>query len=450
LPRRVASGEVVNVGTSDVEHIGSALDISARGTGAVAAVITVAVILLYSSLPLGLTIVLGVPVLLGIVGLLIRPLHTRAQAYRTATARLAARATDIVTGLRILRGVGGEATFAARYRAESQLVRAAGVRVAVVESWMEAAQVLLPGGFVVLVVWLGARFAVAGQINVGQLITFYGYAAFLVMPLRNLTELADKMTRGHVSARRVVRILGLRPDLADPAEPAKAPDPARSNLIDTDSGLVIRPGVLTAVACARAEDATAMGDRLGRYVDSGARLDGVPLADLDLATVRQLILVADNADCLFSGRLSDELSGSTTSTAQRLRAALHAASGEEIIDALPAGLDTEIGEGGREFSGGQQQRLRLARALLADPPVLVLVEPTSAVDAHTEARIAERLADTRTGRTTVLFTTSPLLLDQAEHVGFVRDGRVVAEGPHRELLDVSPEYAATVTRGEDQ
>jgi ABC-type multidrug transport system fused ATPase/permease subunit len=129
-------------------------------------------------------------------------------------------------------------------------------------------------------------------------------------------------------------------------------------------------------------------------------------------------------------------------------AALEAASATEVVEALDHGLDAEVAERGREFSGGQQQRLRLARALLADPPILVLVEPTSAVDAHTEARIAKRLGAARLGRTTVVATTSPLMLDRADHVVYIEDGKVVAEGKHRELLSSEPRYEATVTRGE--
>jgi ABC-type multidrug transport system fused ATPase/permease subunit len=450
LPKRLAAGEVINVGTSDVSHIGNAIDVTARGVGAFVAIITVAVILLNASLPLGLIVVLGVPVLMTIVGILIRPLHRRQHEYRSATAALTTRAADIVTGLRVLRGVGGEATFSNRYRAESQRVRAAGVRVARVESLLEAMQVLLPGVFVALVTWLGARFAVAGEINLGQLLAFYGYAVFLLFPLRTLTEVADKITRGHVAARRVVRILALQPELTDPVTPAPTPDPANANLVDPESGVIIRPGRLTAVAAAKPEDAVTIADRLGRYVDGPARLDGVLLSDMDRATVRQLVLVADNDARLFSGRLRDELSGSRTVAIERLREALHAASAEDVIEALPEGLDTAVAERGREFSGGQQQRLRLTRALVADPPVLVLVEPTSAVDAHTEARIGGRLSAARAGRTTVVCTTSPLVLDQADHVIYVESGRVAAEGTHRELLDTSPAYAATVTRGEDE
>jgi ABC-type multidrug transport system fused ATPase/permease subunit len=450
LPKRLATGEVVSIGTSDVIGIGDAIDITARGTGAVVAIVVVAAILLISSLPLGLVVVLGVPVLMTIVAALIRPLHARQQAYREQTGRLTTRAADIVTGLRVLRGIGGEATFGGRYRAESQKVRAAGVQVATVESLLEAAQILLPGVFVTLVTWLGARFAVAGEISIGELVAFYGYAVFLLSPLRTLTEAAHKLTRGHVAARRVAPMLSLRPGLADPPAPLPTPNPVTSELVDPESGVVVKPGRLTAIAAAKPEDAIAIADRLGRYEDSEARLDGVRLADLTRTTLRELILVVDNDSRLFSGRLRDELTGARAVENERMRQALYAASAADIVAALPEGLDATIAERGREFSGGQQQRLRLTRALLADPGVLVLVEPTSAVDAHTEARIAGRLAMLRAGRTTVVCTTSPLVLDRADRVIYVESGRVMAEGTHRELLDTFPRYAATVTRGEDE
>jgi ABC-type multidrug transport system fused ATPase/permease subunit len=450
LPKRLATGEVVSIGTSDISHIGNAIDITARGSGAVIAIIAVTVILLDASVTLGLVVLIGVPLLMGIVGLLVRPLVARQQAYRERAGRLTTQATDIVTGLRVLRGIGGEATFSARYRNESQKVRIAGVRVARVESLLEAAQILLPGILVALVTWLGARYAVAGAIDLSELIAFYGYAVFLLFPLRTLTETVQKLTRGHVAARRVVRVLSLTPELADPLAPGPAPDPATSNLVDPDSGVVVRPGQLTAIAAATPEDAVAIADRLGRFTDSLARLDGVGLTELNRDAVRQLVLVSDNDARLFSGRLRDELTGGATARVERIRAALQAASADDIIESLPDGLDTVVAERGREFSGGQQQRLRLTRALLADPPVLILVEPTSAVDAHTEARIGSRISAARSGRTTVVCTTSPLVLDHADHVIYVERGRAAAEGTHRDLLDTSRAYAACVTRGEDE
>src|SRR5690606_13033633 len=152
---------------------------------------------------------------------------------------------------------------------------------------------------------------------------------------------------------------------------------------------------------------------------------------------------------LFTGRLRDELDVSGTATDEEVRQALYVACAEDIVAALPEGLDAEVAEAGREFSGGQRQRLRLARALLADPEILILVEPTSAVDAHTEARIADRLGKARAGRTTLVCTTSPLVLDRADHVLFVEDGEVKAEGVHRELLATSPRYRCSVTREEN-
>jgi ABC-type multidrug transport system fused ATPase/permease subunit len=449
LPKRLATGEVVSIGTADINHIGNALDVTARGAGAVAAIGTIAAILFGASVPLGLVVIIGVPLLMALVGGLIRPLHHRQQAYRDQQGQLTSRSGDIVTGLRVLRGVGGEATFSARYRAESQSLRFAGVRVARVESVIEAAQVFVPGAFVVLVVWLGARFALRGEITPGQLVSFYGYASFLISPLRTITETIDKLTRGHVAARRVVAMLALRRDLAEPADPASLPD-GEGDVVDEESGVVVRPGRLTAIAATAPEDAAAIADRLGRYVDGEVTLSGVPLRDLPLATVRERVLVADNDGRLFSGPLRAELTGSDGDACdERIRAALAAASATDIVDALPSGLDTVVAERGREFSGGQQQRLRLVRALLADPQVLVLVEPTSAVDAHTEARIAGRLGAARAGRTTVVCTTSPLVLDRADHVVFVEDGKVAAEAGHRELLETEPRYAAVVTRGEE-
>jgi len=444
LPKRLATGEVISIGTSDISHLGNAVDILARGSGAVVAIVVVTALLLSVSVPLGLVVLLGVPVLLAVVGLLLRPLHRRSQEYRDLSGDLTNRAGDIVAGLRVLRGVGGEAAFSDRYRARSQAVRHSGVRVGRVDSLLKGAQVLLPGIFVALVTWIGARFALAGRITAGELVAFYGYAIFLLVPLRTLTETADKLTRGHVSARRVVRVLQLDPEVADP--PASSEPPAGTELFDPDSGVRVRAGLCTGITAAEPADAAAIADRLGRYDPaSRVRLADVPLRDLAVAAVRERILVADNDARLFNGPLRAELGGPD----EWLGEALHTASAEDIVESLPAGLDTAVAEGGREFSGGQQQRLRLARALLADPPVLVLVEPTSAVDAHTEARIAARLPAYRAGRTTVVCTTSPLVLDHCDRVIHVVAGRVAAEGHHRELLDRSPGYRATVTRGED-
>jgi ABC-type multidrug transport system fused ATPase/permease subunit len=446
LPKRITAGEVVAVGTSDIDNMGGGIEVIGRAVGALVAVAVVAAVMLTVSVPLGLVVVLGVPAVMVALTPLLRRLHHRQSAHRELVGELTGRANDIVSGLRVLRGVGGEAAFAQRYRAESQRVRQAGVRVGRVQSVLDAAQMLLPGLFVVAVVWLGARFALAGQITPGQLLAFYAYAAFLGHPLWHLADATHRLTRAHVSARRVVRILALQPEIADRPGSRSA---AGGELVDAGSGLVVSPGRVTALAAAEPAEALAVARRLGRYEEGEVSWGGVPLRALPVAEVRRRILLAGNDARLFGGRLRDELDIRGGADDGRLAAALRTASATDVVEALDDGLDTDVADGGREFSGGQRQRLVLTRALVADPEVLILVEPTSAVDAHTEAAIAQRLVGSRDGRTTVVVTTSPLLLDRVDAVAYLDGGTVVATGSHRELLRREPRYAATVTRGED-
>ncbi len=473
LPKRVAKGEIVNAGVVDIGRLGDALAETARGSGAIVAIAVVAAILLHTSWQLGLVVLLGVPLMVGVVSLLLRPLHRRQQRLREQQAELTGRAVDIVSGLRVLRGIGGEEVFADRYRADSQRVRAAGVAVARVEALLDGAKVLLPGLLTTIVVWLGAHYVATGRMGAGQLVAFYGYAVFLVDPLRRLTNAAGRLTQGHVAARRITAFLALRPEFA-PSAVAPAPYQGPAPLTDPASGLTVAPGRFTAVACASPADAATLAAWLGRYTDSAVTLGDTPLADLPPDEIRRRILVADNDDRLFAGPLREELrgrgrdagSGGRAYDAGRggrgrgvglvgrgsdavLERAVDAACARDIVEALPDGLDDLVEESGRNFSGGQQQRLRLVRALMADPEVLILIEPTSAVDAHTEARIAHGVGELRAGRTTLVFTTSPVVLDRADHVVYVQGAKAVAQGSHGDLL-ADVRYRSVVAREETE
>ncbi len=452
------TGEVVATVASDSLRVGEVFWIMPRLIGALAAYAVVAALLLDASVALGVAVLVGLPAVAAALGLVVKPLSTREAVQREAGGRLTTLGADTVSGLRILRGIGGEEEFAGRYRAQSQTVRRAGVRVAQTESILDALKALLPGLFLAGVVWYGAHLALAGTITPGELVTFFGYAAFLTQPLDVATEALRILTRAVVGVRRMLRVLSVPPTGADTREhpldlTPRAGGPAPT-LDDDASGLHVPAGRLVALVSHDPDDSAAVALRLGLlgpgHDPASVRLDGVRLADLGLAEVRRRVVVAESTPHLFTGSLREELDvRGGTDDAARL-AALHVADAHDVLDSVPDGLDGHVTEKGRSLSGGQRQRLALARALLTDPEVLVLVEPTSAVDAHTEARIAARLAAARAGRTTVVVTASPLVLDHVDHVVLVDGGRVVAEGGHRELLErgdaASRRYRAVVSR----
>jgi ABC-type multidrug transport system fused ATPase/permease subunit len=304
----------------------------------------------------------------------------------------------------------------------------------------------LPTLFLSLVTWLAARMAVQGTITVGELVAIYGYVAVLVTPVAFFIECGYDLTRGMVAAGRVVRLLALEPDTADrqgtapaPASPAVLRDPA--------SGVEVAPGELTALVSARTSETAVVVDRLGGFRRSAATWGEARLGEVAVPQVRDRILVADNEADLFAGPLREVVSGRRDRDDPAIVRAVHAAMAQDVVAALPDGLGSAMEGQGRNLSGGERQRIRLVRALLADPEVLLAVEPTSALDAHTEAAVADRLRTARSGRTTVVTSTSPLLLDQADTVYYLVDGLVTAVGRHRELLAEQPGYRALVARG---
>ncbi|KUL42012.1 ABC transporter transmembrane domain-containing protein [Streptomyces regalis] len=449
LPRRIGAGEVVTIGVGDVHTISSSLTVIGPGFGAIAAYLAVAVLLVSVSVPIAVVVLLGMPAIAVVVGPLLGRLQGTETEYRERQGVLTARIADLAGGLRVLNGLGGKDLVADAFHRDSQRLRAQGYRVGAVTSWVQALGMGLPTLFLAVVTWLAARLAAQGAITVGELVSVYGYVAVLVRPMAFVVEMVYQVARGRVAARRVVRFLRLEP-MPDtgtcdaPAEPAALHDP--------ESGVRVLPGRLTALAAALPADATAVVDRLGRYVPSAATWGDVPLSEIALPQLRARILVADHEADLFAGTLRELVAGHAGPDGRdeaAITRAVHTAVAEDIVRGLPDGLDTPIDAQGRNLSGGQRQRIRLVRALLADPEVLLAIEPTSALDAHTEARVAERLHAERQGRTTVVTSTSPLLLDRADTVHFLVDGKVAATGTHRELLDGEPGYRALVARDED-
>lgn len=416
LRESATTGNVVAVTSSDINYIGNVFEVVGRAVGSAIMFVVVAIALLTSSPLLGVVALVGVPLAVLGIGPLLKPLQRRKGAQREELSGVTALGADIVSGLRILRGVGGERQFLGRFRAASQRVRRAGVEVGRSEGWLAAAEVALPGLVTVAITWLGARLTLDGTISVGQLVAFYGVSAFLVVPVTTATEAVDSLSSGLVSARKICGILALRPKLTDPAEPVGLPGGALS-LHDSETGVSVPAGKLIVIdAGAKAE---ALADRLTRFVDPAdgeeVLVGAVPVRKIALAELRRRVVYAHNQDIWFSGILGENV-GSARPSEVGVAAALFAADADDIVEGLPNGVDELIGERGREVSGGQRQRLSLARALAIDADVLVLDEPTSAVDAHTEARITERVAKLRQGKTTVVFSQSPLWTVVADEV----------------------------------
>ncbi|MEU1048028.1 ABC transporter ATP-binding protein [Streptomyces sp. NPDC005897] len=470
LRGQVGAGEVVTIGVGDVQTISTSLTAVGPGVGAITAYAAVGGLMLSVSPRLALVVLLGVPLLGVLLGPLMGRLQGREAEYRERQSVLTARIGDLAGGLRVLNGLGGKGLVADAFRRDSGLLREQGYRVGAVTSWIQALGVGLPVLFLALVTWLGARLAAQGQISVGELVSVYGYVVALGWPVAFLIEMGHQLSRGVVAARRVVAFLRLEPEPDTgtrdaPAEPSVLYDPA--------SGVRVLPGRLTALVTTRPSDATDILDRLARYTPSDATWGDIPLADIPLPQIRARILVADPEADLFAGTLSDVIGaqdiapggagncatshGAPADAPQHTRAdatanltaALHAAAAEDIVRSLPDGLKTQLAAQAHDLSGGQRQRIRLARALLTAPEILLAAEPTSALDAHTEATVADRLRHARQGRTTVLAATSPLLLDRADVVHHLVDGKVAATGTHRELLDSEPGYRALVARDDE-
>ena len=500
LSRQVSTGEVATIIASDAEYLGNLIEYLPALLGAAASFIVVAVLMLRTSVSLGLVVILGMPLVAAIVTLVIRPLQKRQAVQREAQSAVTTITTDTVAGLRILRGIGGGGVFARRYREASQELRRRGVEVASSQATLMTLQVLLPGLFAAIVVWIAARMAVSGSLTPGGLITFYGYTAYLSWPLWVFTNSVQDYTRAIVGARRLSRLLEVTPAAGSLVErldldPAAA-HPVNGGLVDTRSGLRLEEGRMTALVCPDPEVSAELATRLGRFTDSGptVTLAGRPLATMPLGQVRASIVVSGATAQLFTGTLREALdvrggpdpqpAGVTdlvraeaerttgADVDQQVRAqereapgddrlleAIEIADAGDVLTSLSEGLAGMITEKGRSLSGGQRQRVALARALLTEAPALVLIEPTSALDSHTEARVAARVHRARAGRTTVVVTASPLVLEACDEVVFLdSSGAEVLRSTHRELMAMArsgdaqaADYRAVVSRalGED-
>lgn len=443
-------GEFVSLATIDAMRVGGVAVGAMFGAGVFAAMLVAAIVLLMISVQLGLVVLVGLPVVLVVVWLLLRPWVTRSRAEQAAVARAAGVAADLMEGLRILKGLGAESAAADRYRAASRGALAGALRSARVRGAYDGLTLTLSGIFLVVVAWIGGRLAVEGTITVGELVAAVGLTQFLVGPLARLTWVGTWVAQARASAERVAAVLAAPAAVFDGKKRLTAP--ARGSVgfrgvhHESLQGLTLEVAAseLVGVVAPDPADAVALLACLARTVDPAGgeiTLDGVPLPALALDDCRRAVLVAAHDADLFEGTLAENVAVAASVDVVH---ALAAAAADEVAETLPAGMDTPLAEQGRSLSGGQRQRIALARALATDPAVLVLHDPTTAVDAATEHRIAASLRKVRAGKTTIVVTTSPPLLAVADRVVLIEGGTVVAEGSHADLAAAGNQYRAAV------
>ncbi|GAA4039687.1 ABC transporter ATP-binding protein [Nonomuraea soli] len=439
-------GALTTIATEDVRRAGAVNLVVAVAAAGLSGLAVGTVVLLNTSLPLGLLVLLGTPALAWLGHLLAKPLERRSSTEQERAAHASGVAADLVAGLRVLKGIGAEQAAVERYRRTSRDSLAATMRAARAQALQNGLVLALTGLFVALVAYIGARLAQEGTISLGQLVSSVGLALFLMGPLHLLAWVNSELAQARASAARVAEVLAAPPAVAPGSTPAPSPVQGSVRLRGVRLGgldgldLEVRPGELLGVVAPDPAAASALLHCLGRSADplgGVVELDGVDLTGVDPAALREAILVAAHDADLFEGTVLENLGAHTP-------AALAASGADEVIDSLPEGGQSLVGERGNSLSGGQRQRVALARALAADRPVLVLHEPTTAVDAVTEARIAAGLREARPGRTTILVTTSPALLAAADRVVLVDGGRVAADATHAELVHESDTYRTAV------
>ncbi|MCD0446897.1 ABC transporter ATP-binding protein/permease [Glycomyces sp. A-F 0318] len=437
---KVSAGELVNLPSEDTRRAARvAADLGFLCNNL--SMFTVGSALVWSIHPLlGTVVIAGSIVTALIAGPLLSRLQRNQAEYRAMIGGLTAQAADVVGGLRVLRGVGGDLLFAARYREHSAALQRTGYEVANSSSWIYALRYSMPIVFVAAITWTGALLAADGAITIGGLASAFSFATVFIAVSGNFIGTANFLIAAWVGAKRIARLLSIETDVDDEGTLRGA----GGELRDPDSGLVVPPGGLTVVVTAETAPALQACERLARYRGSDATWGAKPLEAYALGEVRERIMLLTDEDHLFAGTLAETMRVEPNTAL----AALETACAHDVYTGLGSTLDAPIAEGGRNLSGGQRQRLRLARALAAAPETLLAVEPTSAVDSHTESLIAERVAATRALAATLVVTASPLWLAHADRVVWMVEGKVHAAGSHAELLD-DPAYRALASHGAD-
>ncbi|MDN3024052.1 ABC transporter ATP-binding protein [Streptomyces sp. S.PB5] len=447
------SGEVLTIATEDADQTADIIEVVPLLLSSLVAVLVAAVALGLADLRLGLLVIVGTVAILSILSVLSKRIGDSTQEQQARVARAGAKVADLITGLRPLHGFGGNHAAFGSYRKVSTEAKHQAVTVAKVNGAYAGAALALNALLAAAVTLMAGWLAFEGRISVGELVMAVGLAQFIIEPLKLFSEMPKYVMIARASAERMALVL-TAPPVATPGSER----PAAGGELEIDCvrygtlrkvKFQVAAGEFVAIAAYQPRAAADLASVLAVRVPPGAyegavRLDGQDLADLSVEAVREHLLVNPYDAEIFAGTLRSNIdpSGSSRTVPEAVEASMLT----DVVALHREGLDYGVRDRGANLSGGQRQRLSLARALAADTDILVLHDPTTAVDAVTEQLIARNIARLRRGRTTVVLTSSPALLDAADRVLVLDDGVITAEDTHRNLLATDEDYCRAVAR----
>ncbi len=388
--------------------------------------------------------------------------------YRTVQQKLDRLNTVLqenIAGARLVKAFVRAAFEGARFRSANDAFTFNSIQVMQIQSSMGPILTMLVNIGMVVVIWAGGIRAIQGGISTGQIVAFINYLRTTMTPLTMMTVLSNVWAGGIASAQRINKVLDTAPEVQDaPAAvlPARSPaDPAAGRLVfehvtfqyngaDADHpvlediNLVAEPGQTVAILGATGAGKTSLINLLPRFYDVTAgriTLDGVDLRDLQQEALHNLVGIVPQESILFTGTVADNIRyGRPSASLEEVIAAAQAAQAHDFIMRLPQGYDTHVEQRGANFSGGQKQRLAIARALLTRPKILILDDSTSSVDVETETRIQQALDTQMHPHTSFVVAQRISTVLKADKIIVIDNGRVAAEGSHHELMRSSPIY----------
>jgi ABC-type multidrug transport system fused ATPase/permease subunit len=459
LPPDRTSGEVLSIASADADTASMSFQQAGRGIASVLGMLAAAVFLLVADPVTGLVVLIAVPIGLIIVALPGRSVSAKATAQLDAVARAGRSASDLMHGLRVIKAMGGESWAVRRYRITSDEAATAGISTGERTGRLAGLGALVMSVVLAIVLIVAGLRLTEGLMSVGALIGILGMTAFLTEPMRSLAEIVGLFAQSHGAANRIATLLA---DIDDP-DPLAEAAPADRSIDESTPTVTVTESAVTIAGWPAPESNPVTADfgTLTCIVTESADHTSALLSSLS-SHARGLgpetMLVAPHDVDLFEGTIRSNI---TMNVGAAEQGADHpvaddvlAASGtDELLGIVDGGLDHRIQELGGNLSGGQRQRVALARALSADPDILVLHEPTTAVDAVTEARIADGVTTLRReaeDRATIILTSSPAFLAAADAVVYQPSSGPALIGHHSELLtadgDTAEAYRQAVTR----